>query len=67
MRKFRLPDETRSKGKRGGLRIFFLVLPHVETAHILFVLKKGEAEDLAVEEKKVIKALVTLIKKEAKQ
>ena len=66
VRKFRLADETRSKGKRGGLRIFYLDLPHVEKTHLIFLLKKGEAEDLAPDEKKAIRELVTILKKESK-
>jgi hypothetical protein len=65
VRKFRLADEGRSKGKRGGIRVFFLDLPHIEITHLIFVLRKGEAEDLLADEKKAIKELVLKLKKES--
>lgn len=65
VRKFRAADESRGKGKRGGIRVFFLDLPHVQTTHMIFLLKKGEAADLAADEKKVIRELVLKLKKES--
>jgi hypothetical protein len=66
VRKFRLADEGRGKGKRGGIRVFYLDLPHVEKAHLLFLLRKGEAEDLTTSEKKIIRDLVVTLKKESR-
>ena len=66
VRKFRLGDESRSKGKRGGIRVLFLDLPHVEKTHLLFLLRKGDAGDLTPDEKKVIRELVAILKKESK-
>ena len=66
VRKVRLPDEGRSKGKRGGIRVLFLDLPHVAKTHILYLLHKGDAPDLTTEEKKVIKDLVLILKEESK-
>ena len=65
VRKFRLPDEERSKGKRGGIRVFYLDLPHAEKTYLLFFLKKGEAEDLMGSEKIMIRDLVSVLKKES--
>jgi hypothetical protein len=66
VRKFRLADESRSKGKRGGMRVFYLDLPHKEKTHLLYLLRKGEAEDLTTAEKKAIRNLVVILKKEDK-
>lgn len=66
VRKFRMADESRGKGKRGGIRVLFLDLPHVEKTHLLFLLKKGESEDISADEKKMIRELVTTLKKESK-
>lgn len=66
VRKFRLADETRSKGKRGGIRVLFLDLPHVAKTYLLFLLKKGEASDIATDEKKAIRDLVIILKRESK-
>ncbi|OFZ17715.1 MAG: hypothetical protein A2Z20_01660 [Bdellovibrionales bacterium RBG_16_40_8] len=66
VRKFRLPDEGRGKGKRGGIRVFFLDLPHVEKIHLLYLLRKGESTDLAADEKKLLRDLVLILKRESK-
>ena len=66
VRKFRMADESRGKGKRGGIRVLFLDLPHVGKTHLLFLLKKGESEDIATDEKKRIRDLVATLKKESK-
>lgn len=66
VRKFRFADESRGKGKRGGIRVLYLDLPHVEKAHLLFLLRKGESDDIAADEKKVIRDLVAVLKKESK-
>ncbi|MFZ4403253.1 MAG: type II toxin-antitoxin system RelE/ParE family toxin [Pseudobdellovibrionaceae bacterium] len=66
VRKFRMADESRGKGKRGGIRVLFLDLPHVQKTHLLFLLKKGESEDITADEKKAIRDLVVILKKESK-
>jgi hypothetical protein len=66
VRKFRLADESRGKGKRGGIRVLFLDLSHVEKSHVLFLLKKGESEDIRPDEKKLIRELVATLKRESK-
>lgn len=37
VRKFRSEDVARNKGKRGGFRVLYLDLPHVERTHLIFV------------------------------
>ena len=66
IRKFRLKDVERSKGKRGGLRIFFLDLPTVSHTYLLWILEKGESENLDREERKILKDLADQIRKEWK-
>lgn len=66
VRKFRLADESRGKGKRGGVRVLYLDLPHAGKTHLLFLLKKGEADDVTADEKKMIRELVTILKKESR-
>lgn len=65
IRKMRLADPGRNKGKRGGLRVFFLNLPDKERTHLIYLLRKGEANDISPDEKQVLKELVTRIKKES--
>jgi len=66
LKKFRMADPSRGKGKRGGLRIIYLDLPDREVTFLLYLYGKDEAEDLTVEEKKAFKALVSAIKGEKK-
>ncbi len=65
IRKMRLADPGRSKGKRGGLRVFFLDLPDKERTHLIYLLRKGEADDISPDEKQTLKELVARIKKES--
>lgn len=66
LRKFRVADPSRGKGKRGGLRIIFLDLPDREVTYLIYLYGKDEAEDLTSAEKKAFKQLVDLIKGEKK-
>jgi hypothetical protein len=62
IRKARVSNPTRGKGKRGGFRYFFLYLERRHHIHLLFLLDKDEEEDLSVPERKVLRALVEQIK-----
>ena len=64
VRKFRSEDSERNKGKRGGFRVLYLDLPHVERTHMLFLYGKNEADNISVVGKKVIKSIVDEIKGE---
>jgi hypothetical protein len=66
MRKLRVRDEGRGKGKRGGFRVIYLDLPEVERTHLLALFDKNEKDDISKDEKKSLKALVEQIKKEAR-
>ncbi len=66
VRKFRAEDALRGKGKRGGFRVLYLDLPHVNRTHLLFLYDKGEADDLSQAGRRAIKELVLEIKDEAK-
>jgi hypothetical protein len=66
LKKFRMPDASRGKGKRGGLRVIYLDLPDKETTYLLFIYGKDEADDLTATEKKIFKELVSRIKGENK-
>lgn len=66
LRKLRVGDPGRGKGKRGGFRVIFLDLPRVERTHLLALYGKDEKDDISPDEKKVLKALVEQIKREAR-
>jgi hypothetical protein len=63
IRKARFGNPARGKGKRGGYRYFYFHLEHRQHIHLLLMLDKDEQEDLSPEERIVIRALVTELKK----
>jgi hypothetical protein len=62
LRKVRMPDPGRGKGKRGGSRVHYLWLPHVDRIYLLFVYSKNEEDVLSHEQKKALKSVVEMIK-----
>jgi hypothetical protein len=62
IRKARVSNPTRGKGKRGGFRYFFLYLERRQHIHLLFLLDKDEEEDLSAPERKLLRSLVEQIK-----
>jgi hypothetical protein len=62
LRKIRLGDPTRGKGKRGGARVHYLWLPHRGQIYLMFVYGKNEASTLTTDQKKKLRAVVAQIK-----
>lgn len=62
LRKVRLGDPTRGKGKRGGARVHYLWLAHKSVIYLIYVYSKNEATTLTVEQKRELRAVVALIK-----
>ncbi len=67
VRKLRVADPARKKGKRGGFRVLFLDLPRVALTYLLCFYGKDEAEDLSADEKKAIAAMVKQIKENVEE
>lgn len=65
LRKVRLSDPTRGKGKRSGARVHYLWLGHKSVIYLLFVYTKNEASKLTTEQKHQLREIVTLIKQTA--
>lgn len=65
LRKIRIPNPSRSKGKRGGIRIIYLHVPSVKRFYLLDVYDKDEQDDLSAQERKVLADLARALKKEA--
>jgi len=65
LRKVRIPDPGRGKGKRGGARVHYLWLSHVERIYLLFVYSKDEVDALSNEQRKALKSVVEAIKGES--
>ncbi len=67
LRKMRIADARRGKGKRGGARVIYL---HVAEADVIFLVDlydKGEQADLSADHKKILKSLAQSFKRTAIQ
>lgn len=62
VRKVRLPDNRRNKGKRGGIRAMYLYLAMKSHIYFLFAYGKDVQEDLNSEQRKAVNMLLELIK-----
>ena len=61
LRKVRMPDPGRGKGKRGGARVHYLWLPHLQRIYLVFVYSKGDSDTLSADDKRMLKAVVQSI------
>jgi hypothetical protein len=64
LRKVRLADPGRGKGKRGGARVHYLLVRHHERIYFLYVFGKDEAATLTPGQKKQLRAVVERMKRE---
>lgn len=62
IRKARIANPGRGKGKRGGYRYLYLCLERRGHIHLLMLLDKNEQEDASQEERKHLRKLVEAIK-----
>jgi mRNA-degrading endonuclease RelE of RelBE toxin-antitoxin system len=67
LRKIRIPDEGRGKGKRGGARVHYLWLPDKRLVYFLSVYAKDEEDTLSAEQKRILKDVVRAIKEAHKE
>jgi hypothetical protein len=67
LRKVRVGDPRRRKGKRGGARVIYLHVPEVNWIYLLDIYGKDEKDDLSAAEKKTLRRLADDFKKEAVQ
>ena len=65
LRKARLADAGRGKGKRGAYRVIYLDLASVERTYLLALYDKDEKDDILPDEKRMLKSLVETLKREA--
>ena len=65
LRKLRIADPRRGKGKRGGARVVYLHVPEAKVIYLMDIYGKGEQEDLSAAEKKLLKALADQYKRQA--
>lgn len=65
VRKARMANPLRGKGKRGGFRYLYLYLERSQHIHLLILLDKSEQEDATQEQRKQIRAWVEQVKKDS--
>jgi hypothetical protein len=61
LRKVRIPDPVRNKGKRGGGRVHYLWIPNRKRIYLLFLYTKDELDSLSKDQKKALKKIVDQI------
>ncbi len=64
IRKARLANPTRGKGKRGGYRYLYLYLEKRQHIHLLLLLDKNEQEDANEAQRRQMREWVAQVKKE---
>jgi mRNA-degrading endonuclease RelE of RelBE toxin-antitoxin system len=57
-RKARWPDQRRSKGRRGGLRIIYYYFSSDQQIWLMTLYSKDEIGDLSAKEKKILRASI---------
>ena len=61
LRKIRMADPLRQKGKRGGIRVHYLWLRDRKRIYLLFLYSKGEQDSLTKDQKDALRQVVRLI------
>ena len=64
LRKIRLGQRQVRRGKRGGLRVYYLDLTASRVTHLVAIFGKREKSDLSPAERKAAAALVRKLKEE---
>jgi hypothetical protein len=67
LRKLRLADPKRGKGKRGGVRVIYLHVAEAGVIYLMDIYGKNEQEDLTADQKKILKRLADAYKRAAIQ
>lgn len=67
VRKLRVADKGRGKGKRGGFRVLYLDLPRVFKTYLLVLYGKGTKDDISAEERSQIALVAAQLKRIARE
>jgi hypothetical protein len=65
LRKIRMRDPGRGKGKRGGARAHYLGLKHKDRIYLIFVYGKHESSKLTADQKRQLRQIATQIREQA--
>jgi hypothetical protein len=67
LRKVRMADPGRGKGKRSGARVHYLYVPHRQRVYLVYVYSKDEDDVLSPEQKRRLRPLVELLRRETQR
>jgi len=65
LRKARIGEPERGKGKRGGCRVIYLIIPEVERIDLLAIYSKNTQDNLTVQQCRAMKTLAEKARREA--
>ncbi len=67
LRKLRVADPKRGKGKRGGARVIYLHIAETNRIYLITVYGKDQKDDLSADSKKLYRQLVEMLKGQARR
>jgi len=67
LRKFRIADPRRSKGKRGGARVIYLHIEEANVIHLITVYGKDQKDDLSADDKRLYRQFVQVLKQQTRR
>ena len=67
LRKVRVADPRRGKGKQGGARVIYLHIEELDQIHLITVYGKDQKDDLSAGEKKLYRELVRILKDQSRR
>ena len=67
LRKMRVADPRRGKGKRGRARVIYLHIEELDQIHLVTVYGKDQRDDLSAGDKKLYRELARILKDESRR
>ena len=67
LRKLRVADPRRGRGKRGGARVVYLHFAELDRIYLITIYGKDQQDDLSADDKKLYRELVRMLKQEARK
>jgi hypothetical protein len=66
LRKVRIADPSRGKGKRGGARVIYLHVPEAHVIYFITVYGKNQKDDLSPGDKRLYRQLAAILKQQSR-
>ena len=67
LRKMRVADPRRGKGKRGGIRVIYLHIEEVDQIHLVTIYGKDQKDELSADDKNMYRQLVRILKEQSRR